>query len=358
MTPKRYLSTKKTEKQTISISPELKNEIEKLCRERAKNEPENPSYRSISSFYTSIMEDILNFLEGGNEIKELYKYPDNNVKTFFDNFSFKVFAPVYEVFLEANRYSSLDLKSIAFFLLSTRKMYLQNLDPYDLNKIKQIFQKFKRYFIQKKVLRRSFKFTLKTQKGQKNIKFIFEISLYFKNITFENIKYNALFLGFLGIKVNKIRFSDDGTYSRMELETTDLFFNPKSLRTKRMNLSKQNLRKLINFKLILRDQDFYTWSKLAVDKDISISFRDFSDLEDLLDKMGLSSNNEDSMNDILLKRLQFFEKLHWIKINNTHEHSFSIVIHKKGNKKEIDFMIQFLEQFSSVSKMGENYYLD
>jgi len=357
MTPKRYLSTKKTEKQTISISPELRNEIEELRRERANNEPENPNYCSISSFYTSIMENMLKFLEEGNEIKELYKYPDNKVKTYFDDFSFKVFAPIYDIFLEANRYSSLDLKSTAFFLLSTRKIYIQYLNPYDLNKIKQIFQKFRKYFIQKKITR-SFKFTLKTQKGQKNFHSIFELSTYFKNITFENIKYNALFLGFLGIKVNNIRFPKDATYSRMELETTDLFFNPKSMRTKRMNLSKQNLKKLINFKLILMDQNFYTWVKLAVDKEISISFRDFSDLEDLLDKMGLFSNNEDLMDDILLKRLQFFEKLHWIKINNTHEHSFSIVIPKKDNKNEIEFMVQFLEQFSSVSKMGENYYLE
>ncbi|MBD3213830.1 MAG: hypothetical protein GF311_14570 [Candidatus Lokiarchaeota archaeon] len=358
MTPKRYLSKKKTAKQTISISPELKAGIEKIRHRKKRENPGDERYKSISSFYTTIMEQMLQFLETGNKIQDLYKYPDSNLKDFFENFSFKGVAPVYEPFLESNRYSSLDLKSVSFFLLSVRNTYLEDLNPYDLNDLKKFFQKIRKYFIRKNIAR-NFKFTLKTQNGEKNFQVIFEFSSYFKNFTFENAKYNALLFGFMGTKLNKIRFSDDGTYIRMEVETTELFFNPKSHRIKRMKLAEQNLKKLINFKLILVDQKFYTWSKLSIDKDVLISFKNFSELEDLLKKMGLNSIQNELMEDIDLKRLQFFEKLHWIKINNKEEKSFSIVMPEADNQDEIEYMFRFLQQFSKVVEMGKNnYYLE
>jgi hypothetical protein len=358
MTPKRYLSEKKTAKQTISISPELKAGIERIRQRKQREDPGDDRYKSISSFYTSIMENMLQFLESGNEIEDLYKYPNKNVKDFFDNFSFKGFTPAYEVFLESNRYTSLDLKSISFFLLSVRKFYLKDLNPRDLNDLKKMFQKIQKYFIRKNITR-NFKFTIKTQDGEKNFQGIFEFSSYFKNFTFENAKFNALLFGFMGAKLNKTRFSEDGTYIRMEVKTTELFFNPKSYRIKRMKLAEQNLKKLINFKLILSDQKFYTWSKLSIDKDIMISFNDFSELESLLEKMALVSRGNKSIVDLNLKRLQFFEKLHWIKINNNEEHSFSIIIPEDKNQNEIEYMFRILKRFSNIVEIGHNnYYLE
>ena len=356
MTPKRYLSNKKTKKQTISISPELKKEIKEFLQQTKTENPKDPAYKSISSFYTYVMNEFLAYLEKGGDLSDFYNSRDSSLDSFYDKFSYKSFAPIFEEFLEPNRYEDSDL-NLSYFLLSARNLYIKNFDPYNLTQFKGFFQKLKSYFENKELVK-NFKFDIKTEKQKRNVKGVFEMSIYYKNICFENAKYNAVFFGYLGVKVNKIEISKDGIYSRMEVETTDLFFNPKSLRAERRILAEQNLKRIINLNSIIEDEDLYLWTKLAMDKDIYISFKNLDDIIELTNKMIFNSQSNGILDNTLLKQLKFFEKLHWIKINNEQEYSFDIIIPEKGHDKEIQFLKEFLSKSSKITQFGDNYYLE
>jgi len=356
MTPKRYLSNKKTKKQTISISPELKKEIEEFCQQRARENSNDPTYKSISSFYTYVMNEFLAYLEEGGDLTDLYNSRDSSLDSFYDKFSYKSFAPIFEEFLEPNRYED-SILNLSYFLLSTRNLYVNNFDPYNLTQFKEFFEKLKSHFKNKELVK-NFKIDIKTEKQKRNIKYVFEMSIYYKNICFENIKYNAVFFGYLGAKVNKVEISKDGIYSRMEAETTDLFFNPKSLRAERRILAEQNLKRIINLSSILEEDDLYLWTKLAMDKDIYISFKNFDEIIEIINNMVFNSQSNGILNNTVLKQLKFFEKLHWIKINNEQEYSFNIIIPEKGHDKEIQFLKEFLSKSSKMTQVGDNYYLE
>jgi len=356
MSPKRYLSNKKTKKQTISIYPELKKEILEFCQQKAIENPNDPVYKSISSFYTYVMNEFLAYLEKGGDLTDLYNSRDSSLDPFYDKFSYKSFAPIFEEFLKPNRYETSDL-NLSYFLLSVRNLYLKNFDPYNLTQFKGFFQKLKSHFENKELVR-NFKFDIKTEKQKRNVKGVFEMSIYYKNICFENAKYNAVFFGYLGVKVNKVEISKDGIYSRMEVETTDLFFNPKSLRAERRLLAEGNLKRIINLNSILEDEDFYLWTKLAMDKDIYISFKNLDEIIEIITDMGFISQSNGILDNVLLKQLKFFEKLHWIKINNEEDHSFNIIIPEKGHEKELKFLQEFLSKSSKITQVGDNYYLE
>lgn len=59
MTAKKFLSNKKTEQQTISISPALKEWIKRFVNVKHRESPEDKRFKSISAFYNSVMDEVL-----------------------------------------------------------------------------------------------------------------------------------------------------------------------------------------------------------------------------------------------------------------------------------------------------------
>ena len=96
MTSKKYLSKKKTAQQTISISPALKDWIERYVRVNHQSNPKDERYRSISSFYTFVMEKVMDILTKGKTLEDFDAFADSEVKDAFDKITFRATIPYYE----------------------------------------------------------------------------------------------------------------------------------------------------------------------------------------------------------------------------------------------------------------------
>ncbi len=75
-TSKKYLSNKMTTMQTISISPALKEWVQRYIRINNKESPEDERYKSISAFYRYILENAIKILESGKTLDDLKDYDD------------------------------------------------------------------------------------------------------------------------------------------------------------------------------------------------------------------------------------------------------------------------------------------
>ena len=70
MSSKKFLSNKKTAQQTISISPALKDWISRYVHVKHGKNPDDGRYRSVSSFYNYIMENVLNLFKKGKTLDD------------------------------------------------------------------------------------------------------------------------------------------------------------------------------------------------------------------------------------------------------------------------------------------------
>ena len=131
MTSKKYLSKKKTAQQTISISPALKEWIERYVRVNHQNNPEDERYRSVSSFYTFIMEKVMDILTKGKTLEDFDAFPDKEIKDIFDKITFQATIPYYEMAVIPNRYLNIDFQKNPLFLMAIRNMYLKILETRD-----------------------------------------------------------------------------------------------------------------------------------------------------------------------------------------------------------------------------------
>ncbi len=339
--------------QTISTSPALKEWLKRYIRINKKKNPEAERYKSISALYRYIIENAIKILETGKTLDEFKDYVDKEFKESYDKFTFKAAIPIYEMAVELNRFE-IDFKRMLEFLLMIRNYYLKT-SVFDMVELKKIFERLKKRVLTNNTVK-NFTLELIPQKNP-NFRGIVEFSAYYRNLHYENCKFNAALLGLLGLKIINFDYAEKDIYSRTVFETTPLFFQEDLNLNEKKNLIKENISFLINYNYILEDDDRFLWLKMVKDSDVVLSFnsdsareRWFSEIEKDILKFG-------SKNEIPLKMLKFFHRIHWIKLESEEGLSFTINLLKEVNKQDLEFLLKYLSRFGTLDSEKGKYYL-
>ncbi|MFW9894545.1 MAG: hypothetical protein ACFFD7_01930 [Candidatus Thorarchaeota archaeon] len=357
MSSKKFLSTKKTAQQTISISPALKDWITRYVHVKNQKNQEDYRFKSVSAFYNYVMEKIMDLFKKGKTIDDLERIEDKKIKQFFDRFTFQATIPLYEMSIEDHKYSPFLFDFNTRFLLLYLEMFKNEVRTHNFEDVDIFFEKLRSRFA-KTTISKDMKLELFLSKNKEPAKGILEVIGKYKNLHFENCKFFAAIFGILGVRVTDFIYSPDEYYCRLELLETDLLFNRTELaKNERLKLIKENVDYITNYNRLLNDKDFYLWMRLARDNDIFISFKTkavfkkwIKNVEEQLRKFGIKG-------DFLAKILQFFEKLHWIRIENINNLSFRIERVIEENKEQRQFLIDYLSEISNLSEVDGICYL-
>ncbi len=361
MSAKRFLSEKKTTNQNISISPALKDWIERYIKRMHDQFPTDERYASVSAFYCYIMERMLKFFEKGNTLEDINKVMDQQspINRFLDEFTFKAAIALHEDASEAGRYTDIDFSSQPLYFMTYRTMFLNTVDPYDFNSVQSFVESFRKFFLGNK-LTREFKINFNSKKDKPHYySGVFEYAFRGNpNLFYVNIKFNAVIFGSIGVRFKDFYYSEKDLYCRTELETTDLFFEPKFMKKERIKLMSENLQYVTNYNQVLNDKDFYLWMKLAENKGIHLFFKDNTLMSNIISKLEEDILKYGERENFIIKMLGFFEKIHWIRILNKKELSFQFEFPIGKNAEEIEFFSQYFSKNYNLIENKDTYYLN
>jgi len=357
MTSKRYLSDKKTSQLTISISPALKDWINRYINKMHKNFPEDGRYRSKSAFVCSVMENVLNIFKKEKSLDDFQKLTDKEVETLF-NQNTTLYSPFVELSLVMDSLMPIDSIINTKFFFRYYKFYLKNIDPYDMNSVKLFYERIKNRYLYTNVVK-DLNIEIVTKKDYKDYEAILEQSSDYKYLQITNVKISVALLGILGVKVIDVYYSEEEQYYfRIKLAPTDLWYDKREDRKERIALAKENVNCIINLNNTIEHESPHLWQKIAEDDDAIVFFvhneaqsKWIKQLEDDLNKFG----NKDTF---LLKILKFFERLHWIRIENEDTLSFQIRLSEENNPTQINFLKNYLMKYGKISQQNYRYYLE
>ena len=357
MVSERQLSKKKTTQQTISISPALKNRIESYVNENNKKNPDDDKFKSISAFYNYVMEKTMDCFDKDKTLDDFEAFVDSQITDFFENISFNALIPYYETAIRTNRYTNPTFERNPFFYLTLRRLYMSQMDPYDINSIKNIFSRVRNYIFAQN-LTKEFNLDLITGKTSKDLSAVFEYSGIYKNLCFETCKYTAALFGLLGAKLTDCLYSNKDLYYRFDLKATELFFRRELAKQERIKLMNYNLSYLINYNRMIKDKEYYLWMKLAEDKNIVINFNKEETKKDWVNLIESEIKKFGDEGEYRINMLKFFEKLHWIEIENEKDLIFQIRLSKSKYQREREYLLKVLSRNSKISQMNGKYYLE
>lgn len=356
MTKKKFLSYKKTAQQTISISPALKDWIKRYVNVKHRENPNDKSFSSISAFYNYVMNNILELFEKGKTLDDIKRVEDKEVSDFFEPFTFKATIPLYEMVSETNRYTPFSFDFTTRFLIHYTNWMRRQFRPGNFKDLSLLFERIRtRYAITK--ISKDMRLEIIPGENKQPTRGVLEFIGKQRNLHFENCKYFAAIFGMLGSRVTDFIYSPVDYYCRMDLIETELLYKKELVKKERIKLLKENVNYIINYNRMLEEKDKYLWMNLAEDNELFISFKTktafnkwIKTLEKDLRKFGTQDN-------FLHKILQFFNKLHWIRIENVKDLSFRIEQSLEENNKQKQFLIDYLSQHSEVSQNNSIYYL-
>jgi hypothetical protein len=302
------------------------------------------------------MEKVMQMFEKGKTLDDFDGFLDSEVKNFYDKFSFKGTIPFYEMAVHTNRYTKFEFKKTPHILLELRKFFLNQMDPYNVKTIKQWFSRLEKFALSNK-LTKEFKLDLFEVKNEPYPKGVFEYEGIYKNLHFENCKFNAAIFSMLGAKITDIIYSADDLYCRFDLKATDLFFRKDLAKKEIAKLLEENLEHLINYSKVINDDDFFIWMKIAEDKDALIEFNNEMSREKWLNLIESKIKEFGSKENFHLNLLKIFEKLHWIDIENEKELIFQIRLSKEKYNEQREFMLNYLSKHSNISQIEGKFCL-
>ncbi|MFX1567235.1 MAG: hypothetical protein ACFFCV_02575 [Promethearchaeota archaeon] len=356
MTKKKYLSNKKTAQQTISISPALKEWIQRYVNVQYRENPKDERFKSISSFYNSVMENVLRTFDMGKTLDDFERVEDKEVRDFFEPFTFKATIPLYEMVSESNRFTPFSFEFTTRFLLRYTNWLRKNFKPENFKGLSILFERIRTRYGTSNVSTDMILEVIPREKNQP-IRGILEFIGKQKNLHFENCKYFAAIFGMLGAKVTEFIYSPKDYYCRLDLVETELLFKKELFKKERIQLLKENVRFIINYDRMLDDKDKYLWMKLAEDNDLFISFKNESAfikwikiIEEDIQKFGTPE-------EFLKKILLFFEKIHWIRIESLKDQLFQIEQHIEKNPNQKQLLTDYLSQHAQISQKDKIYSL-
>ena len=357
MTTKKYLSNKKTAQQTISLSPALKEWIERYVKVNQRKNPDDKRFKSVSAFYNNVMEQSMECFKSGKTLDDFKRFIDEETKEFFDQFTFKGIIPFYEFILKSNRYTNFAFHEFPRFLFGFRNLFIGGLKPFESRKIKERFERLKNFYLKNK-LTKEIRIDIFTEENSKYPKGVFEYIGVYRNLFFENCKFNAALIAVLGAKITDITFSETDLYCRFDMIATDLLYHKKIAIRERFKLIEHNLSFLTNYYKIINDEGFYLWMKMSKDKGVFIGFKDSKVKNKWLNLIIKDVEKHSKDSNFLLNILKYFERLHWIDIESEEELSFVIRLSKEKNNEARVFLLNYLSQHSTISNIDEKFYLE
>ena len=349
MTTRKYLSNRKTSTQNISLSPALKEWIERYVRVMHKDNPEDDRFKSISAFYCYCMESLLNIFEKGKSIDDFDRLMDHETVDFYDRFTSNMLIPYIEPAVAMDKYYMLEFRAITRYFITFLKLWKQNVDPYDPETSNIMFERLKRRYLSSN-LTKDMSIEINKKKGSKHYTGYIEHIGTYKNLHHLNCKMMCEVLGILGIKITDFFYSEKDMYYRIDCETTELFFSDeddikeRKDKKERIDILRYNVEFLINFQRIVNDKDYYLWSKMAEDNDVIINFNNqkardkwFKNIEKDAQKYGMRENFH-------LTFLKFFDRMHWIRIINEQDLEFQFEITDEDFHAEKEFVLNTLSK--------------
>ncbi|MFO8017536.1 MAG: hypothetical protein R6U96_02775 [Promethearchaeia archaeon] len=355
MVKKRYLSKKKNTRQTITISPFLKDWVKRFVKDQQEKYPNNDNYRSVSSFITYILKENLKLLEHGKTLDDLKNRPDKETLDFFDKITFKAIVQQYEIVSECGKYLIEDFDFLFPLLSKYRIFMMKNKKSEEEFTIKDFLEGSERIynFMKNNKITRNFSIN---QMGEK---LIVEYSAYYTNIHFILSKTFIMMGSILGFEFLNVSYENN--YTRMDIIPTNLFSNPKLLKNKRKELYLKNIKHLVNYHNLLKDEKcHHLWLDMASKPNALISFRSVEDGVKQIKKM----IDEISSHCIRKERPEFildiFKNFGWI--NRKHEQfSYELLISPEENRIEKEIMKEIYKYIKGVNiikkvKKNDNLY--
>ncbi|MDX1797104.1 MAG: hypothetical protein R3255_00505, partial [Candidatus Lokiarchaeia archaeon] len=178
-----------------------------------------------------------------------------------------------------------------------------------------------------------------------------------RNLHFENCKFFAGICGLLGLKVTDFHYSSKDFYGRLDLIETSLAFREELAKKERIKLLQENVNFVINYNRMLIDKDRFLWMNLAEDNDIYICFKSKKAFNKWIGVIERDLRKFSPQEAFLSKILQYFNKLHWIRIENIEDYSFRIDQSLENNIEQKQFLISYLSKYSEVTQIDEIYQL-
>ena len=357
MTTSRYLSNKKITQQSISISPALKEWIERYVRVQHQENPEDERYKSASAFYCSVMEKVLKTFEIGKTLDDFDRLMDTKMKDFFDEFSSNLFIPYVEPAVAMDKYSLVDFKATTHLFMNMLRLFKENVDPYNIRSLRTIFERFRKRYLSSK-LTKELLLDLTTEKGKKVFSATWMHWGKYKHLHHLNCKMFAESIGIIGLKITDFDYSEKDLYYKIKFEPTDLFFTDDMARKERIALLKHNVNFVINYWRIVKDKNYYLWIRMAEDNNLMISFKNekardkwFKQIEEDLSNFGPSE-------DFKLNLLYFFERMNWITIENEEDFEFKITLPEEKFNEERQFLLEYLSKHGKISSENGIFYIE
>ncbi|HEC39008.1 hypothetical protein LCGC14_0596490 [marine sediment metagenome] len=356
MSSQKFLSNKKTSHQTISISPALKEWIIRYVKVNHQKNQEDSRFKSVSSFYYYIMERIMVLFKKGKTLDDLEKVEDKKIKDFFDRFTFKATIPLYEMVIEPNKYTPFTFEFNTRFLLLYLDLFKKEVKSHNFNDMGLFFEKIRSRYAKTNVSK-DMRLELSSGKDREPVRGTLEFIGKYRNLHFENCKFFAAVFGILGARVTDFIYSPDDYYCRLEACETDLMFNENLAKKERLKLIEENINYIINYNRMLDDKDLYLWMKLAEDSEMFVSFKNQTVFNKWIKNIEVHLRRFGKKEEFLAKILLFFNKLHWIRIENIKTLSFQIERAIEESKEQKRYFYEYLSNISEISQKDGIFYL-
>ncbi|MFX1478074.1 MAG: hypothetical protein ACFFCI_08075 [Promethearchaeota archaeon] len=356
-TSKKFLSNKKVEQQSISISPALKDWIKRYVNVNHKKDPNNENYKSISAFYNYAMANLMNLFKEGKTFEDFKRVEDTEYKDVFDRFTFKATVPLYDMVAESNRYNTIPFEFITSFLMFVYRLYKKNIRKNNYEDLQLIFERFKNRVYPSNITK-ELSLEIFKEKDQRFATGVFVFIGKQRNLHFENCKFFAAVFGLLGIRVADFTYSAKDFYCRLDLVETDLLFRDDLAKKERIKLLNENVKFITNFDVLLEDKDDkHLWMKLAEDPLLFITFKNKKTFDKWIGIIKKDVQKFTVKDNLSKKILSLFEKLHWIRIINDKDSSFQIEQSMGDNSEQTQWLINYLSKISNISQTEGIYYL-
>jgi hypothetical protein len=350
------LSKKKITHQTISITPALKERIEIYVTGNQKRSPNDKRFKSISAFYNYVLKKTMDCFDKGKNLDDFENFVDSEFKTFFDKITFKGIVPYYEEAIKTNKYSNPTLEKLPSFFLLLRRFYMKIMESRDILSIQNAVNRVRNYLVSSNITK-DFRIDIFTGKSSTDLSGVLEFAGFYKNLTYETCKYTSAFLGILGVKIDDIVYSEEDIYYRFNLKATDLFFRDDLAKSERIKLMEENISHFINYCKIINDKDYYLWMKIAEDKNAIICFNSEETQDRWIDLIENENAKFSDKEDNRLYILKFFEKMHWIDIENEDDLVFNLRLSDSKNPSERAYLMKILSKNSRILQEMGLYYM-
>jgi len=349
------LESKRTEKQTVSISPALKDWIERFVQKKHNENPDNEKYRSISAFYNYILQCALNFLKSSKNLEDLNKQRKES-KDDLESLTFRAILSLHEEWLKMNRYRGINFRRNVPLLIMIRKSLINGKDLYNFSDLEEIFERCINLTIPEEISK-NLSYHLTKSRKLEDIKLTCEHVGAYKNLQYENLKFLSLVLGFLGVELTDFFYSEKDSFTQLTYITTQLFFSKKTSRNRRIQLVQKNLDFFKDYSRLLNDFDPYFWMEMTSYDDVYLRFINIKVLNNWLNKIEQDLRFLEKEEDMISKLLEFFEKIHWIKINDKKDLTFKFVLEQKHNKEEFTFFKDTILKYAQIVQDEEIFRL-